>query len=233
MERQGLPPPGSGTRACLHRCTPGRRGGGLSGQARSPGPGHVQAAQSSPAPLEHRLPHLSPAAQLWAWRDTSPSFSETQASVPRTPFPSEGPQPPRDPLKSPAGGCSPSPPRAQATPDDTRLTRPPQVPSPLHAPGTPARKPGEASRPSRPARICLFQKVCKREESQPRWEKWPSGKEPRPPRHKPSCHRARGPTGASGPQPGPSHWPACHKGLLLRHPLVLGIKTKISKITVW
>lgn len=159
MERQGLPPPGSGTRVCLHRCTPGCRGGGLSGQARSPGPGHVQAAQSSPEPLEHRLPHLSPAAQLWAWRDTSPSFSETQASVPRPPFPSEGPRPPRDPLKSPAGGCSPSPPRAQATPDDTRLTRPPQVQSPLHTLGTPARKRREASRPSRPARICLFQKV--------------------------------------------------------------------------
>lgn len=205
MERQGLPLPGSGTRVCLHRCTPGRRGGGLSGQARSPGPGHVQAAQSSPAPLEHRLPHLTPAAQLWAWRDTSPSFSETQASVPRTPFPSEGPQPPRDPLKSPAGGCSPSPPRAQATPDDTRLTRPPQVPSPLHVLGTPARKRGEASRPSRPALICVFQKCVQREENQPRWEKWPSGKEPQassthaklPPSTGP--HRGFGPP--AGPQP--------------------------------
>lgn len=107
-------------RVCLHRCTSGCRVVVSAARPASEDParpaplglGHVWAAQSSPQPPEHGLPRLPPEAQLRAQRDTSPSFSETQASVPRPLLPCEGPRPPKDPLKSPAGGCSPRCPRA-------------------------------------------------------------------------------------------------------------------------
>lgn len=55
-------------RVCLHRCTAGCRGGGLSSRPASEDParpaplglGHMWAAQSSPQPPEHGLPRLPP-----------------------------------------------------------------------------------------------------------------------------------------------------------------------------
>lgn len=194
MERQGLPLPGSGTRVCLHRCTPGRRGGGLSGQARSLAPASAGCPEL-PAPLEHRLPHLTPAAQLWAWRDTSPSFSETLGISPQDPLPQRrAPATQRPPKELRlAGGCSPSPPRAQATPDDTRLTR--LLKSRLHytcwelQPGN-----AEASRPSRPALICALPEVCPKRRKSAQVGSGSAGKEPQAS----STHAAATEHGASG-----------------------------------
>ena len=55
---------------------------------------------------------------------------------PGPPLPCEGPRPPIDPLKSPAGGCSPRCPRAQATPDDTHVGQPSSSPVPITPAGT-------------------------------------------------------------------------------------------------
>ena len=67
-----------------------------------------------PAPFKQGLPHLPPVSQLQARRDTRPSFSETQASVPRPPLPQRRApatqRPPKEPGRRlfPKSSSSPS-----------------------------------------------------------------------------------------------------------------------------
>lgn len=213
-------------RVCLHRCTSGHRGGALSGQAHSPGPATCRLPRAPLRPSS-RGSHTCP-----QWLSSRHVGTQDHPSVkprhrsPGHPFPSKGPQLPRDPLKSLARGCSPSPPRVQATPDVTQIDQPSSSPVSITRAGNSSQETRGGIQAFTPCvDLPLPKSVFKEKKINASRRSSPCGSES--PEGTPgfldtsqAATEHGTPTGASGPQPGPSHWPACHKGFLLRHPVV-------------